>query len=166
MKADVLSTDRDGDIDMLSSAPIDPEWVPPVIDSVNDFELCRTVRERGRPTGQYETLSPDDIVKETLVNWECLFIQFKDESGEWRVFLRIEIYLHYAVNSDVHDLFHRKRSDMSTLSATSETCITTTGGLLPIKVSLPALVEDDDEEPDHSVQKGKRKAAPTDGSES
>lgn len=109
MKADVLSTDRDGDVDMLSGVPLDPEWVPPVIDSVEDFELCRMVRERGRPTGRYETLSRDDIVKETLVNWECLFVQFKDENGEWRVFLRIEIYLHYAVDFNVHGLFHRKR---------------------------------------------------------
>lgn len=57
-------------------------------------------------------------------------------------------------------------TDVTTLAATSEICATTTGRLLPVKVSLPALVEDDDEEPDYSVQKGKRKAAPTDGSES
>lgn len=42
----------------------------------------------------------------------------------------------------------------------------TIGKLLPVKVSLPALVEDDDDEPEYSsTQKGKRKAAPIDDSE-
>lgn len=79
LQADVLSTDRDGDVDMMS------EWAIPPVDSVEDFELCRAIRERGRPTGQYETLSTKDVVKQVLVNWESLFMQFKNANGEWHV---------------------------------------------------------------------------------
>lgn len=85
LQADVLSADHDEDVDMLyGAAAPDPEWTPPVVQSVDDFELCRAVRERGRPTGQYETLLTKDVVKQTVANWESLFIQFR-ENGKWRI---------------------------------------------------------------------------------
>jgi len=111
LKADVLSRDRDGDIDMFG-APHDPEWAIPPVESEEDFEFARAKKERGRPNGQYETLPNGAIVKQQLVNWESVFIQFKDDSGNFE----------------------------------------------PVKVSLPSLVEDDEDEPDYTAAKGKRKA--------
>ena len=43
----------------------DPEWQVPQVGSVDDFELCRGIKERGRYTGQYEPLSPKDTVRST-----------------------------------------------------------------------------------------------------
>ncbi|KAH9948758.1 hypothetical protein B0H21DRAFT_212351 [Amylocystis lapponica] len=60
----------------------DPTWIVPKVTSVEDFELCRAVREKGRPTGQYEMLERNAQVKNVLVNWENVFVQFKDNSGQ------------------------------------------------------------------------------------
>lgn len=163
LKADVLSGYRGGDVDMLSGAPFEPEWVPPVVASLDDFELSRAVRERGRPTGQYETLSTNDIVKQTLVNWESVFIQFKDSKGKWRVIPTLETRLHASVRPNTYTAIPQlHRSFLQPCDYFNHNI----GKLLPVKVSLPALVEEDDEEPEYSAsQKGKRKAAPIDGSE-
>lgn len=110
LKADVLSSDRDGDLEMFG-APQDPEWAIPPVNSVEDFEFAKAKKEKGKLTGAYDPLPNDATVKQQLVNWESIFIQFKDESGN----------------------------------------------LLPVKVSLPPLVEEDDDEPDYAT-KGKRKA--------
>lgn len=81
LKADVLSPDCDGDSDMLG-APLDPEWVIPPVESVEDFELARAKKDRGKLTGVFETLPNDATVKQQLINWESLFIQLRDESGK------------------------------------------------------------------------------------
>lgn len=62
---------------------LDPEgeWTLPTVESTDDFELSRALRDRGRPTGQYEVLSNTDTIKQSVPNWETLFIQFKDEHG-------------------------------------------------------------------------------------
>ena len=78
LKSDVLAVDHDEDVDMLLGVAPDPEWTPPEVESVDDFELCRAIRERGRPTGEYEKLTTTDIVKQTVMNWESLFIQFRE----------------------------------------------------------------------------------------
>ena len=54
----------------------------PQVASVDDFELCRAIKEKGRPTGQYEPISEKDTVKQSVTNWERLFVQFKNEHGE------------------------------------------------------------------------------------
>jgi len=61
----------------------DVEGVPKA-ESLNDFEICRAKKEKGRnagsTTGQYEVLK--GVVKDAgLVNWEALFLQFRDEDG-------------------------------------------------------------------------------------
>ena len=63
---------------------VDPQWEVPQVTSVDDFELCKAVKERGRPTGQYEPLSPDATVKQSVPNWESLYIQFKNKQGTSR----------------------------------------------------------------------------------
>ncbi|KZT05539.1 uncharacterized protein LAESUDRAFT_726806 [Laetiporus sulphureus 93-53] len=95
--------------------PVDdePEWTVPKISGLQDFELSRGIKERGRITGRYELLDSSTTVKSVLVNWDTLFVQFRDENGD----------------------------------------------LLPVKVSLPPL--DDDEEAElAAARKGKRKAHP------
>jgi hypothetical protein len=50
----------------------------PQVRAVDDFEICR--RDK---TGKYEMLDEGKELKESRVsNWEVLYIQFKDESGE------------------------------------------------------------------------------------
>ena len=60
----------------------DPSWESPFVDTVDDFELCRAVKEKGRPTGHYEPLANNETVKSSVANWESVFVQFKNEKGE------------------------------------------------------------------------------------
>lgn len=76
LKAEVLATDHDGDVDMS-------EWTVPTVESVDDFDLSRAVREKGRPTGAYEVMEPKTFVRHCLSAWEHIFIQFKDTDGEF-----------------------------------------------------------------------------------
>ena len=55
----------------------------PEVTSVKDFELCRAVKERGRPTGKYELLDEDTQVRNCLTNREPLFVRFRDSDGEY-----------------------------------------------------------------------------------
>ena len=53
----------------------------PTAKTVEDFELCRAVKEKGRPTGDYELLDQSGRVKDGLANWDSVYIRFRDESG-------------------------------------------------------------------------------------
>ncbi|CCM01761.1 uncharacterized protein FIBRA_03827 [Fibroporia radiculosa] len=87
------------------------DFVPNVI-NLEDFELCRGIRERGRMNGKFEILDQNATVKNALVNWEPVFVQFRDANGQ----------------------------------------------LLPVEVSLPPLLDEDDEEAElAAARKGKRK---------
>ena len=80
MTSDVVTNPH---VDEVIGLPApDPEWELPAIQSVNDFELCRAIKEKGRPTGRYEPLSPEDTVKKSVMCWDSLFIQFKNAQGE------------------------------------------------------------------------------------
>jgi hypothetical protein len=52
----------------------------PLVTSKDDFEICKA-RPR-RTEREYEVLNESLVVKSCLSNWENLFIQFRDESGE------------------------------------------------------------------------------------
>lgn len=95
LQAEVLRKSGDEDVNMdLGLVPdLDPngEWEVPMVKSVDAFELSRAIKERGRPTGQYEVLSTKETVKQSLMNWESLFIQFRDENGEWSLILHHEV---------------------------------------------------------------------------
>ncbi|KAF8450262.1 hypothetical protein L210DRAFT_3520165 [Boletus edulis BED1] len=114
------------DVDM-----VDENAQVPRIQSTEDFELCRAVKDKGKSNAassvstpvSYEILNPSTPVKGLLSNWEMLYVQFRDEDGN----------------------------------------------LLPVEVSQPSLLDEDDEEPRRAplaqesplaVSKGKRKAPP------
>ena len=79
------------------------------------------------------------------------------EKGKYRTFRVAGQHLHDIVN--LYRLFLFTPLELFEIRAII-------GKLVPVKVSIPALVEEDDEEPEYSAtQKGKRKAAPTDDSE-
>lgn len=59
----------------------DTEEIPEV-ESIDDFELCCEIKERGRqPTGKYEVLQGNDVLKNVAQAWEIMFIRFRDASG-------------------------------------------------------------------------------------
>ncbi|PPQ71365.1 hypothetical protein CVT24_011751 [Panaeolus cyanescens] len=80
---------------------------PPEMDiqSTNDFELVRQVKDKGRPTGAFELLSPSKALREYgLATWELLFIQFRDnESGG---FTSSALDLTYRIQPIVNDHFN------------------------------------------------------------
>ncbi|KAF9644508.1 hypothetical protein BDM02DRAFT_3102835, partial [Thelephora ganbajun] len=54
----------------------------PAANTVDDFELCRAVKEKGKSTVEYEPLDHvSGRVKDHLVNWDSVYIRFRDESG-------------------------------------------------------------------------------------
>jgi hypothetical protein len=53
----------------------------PTAKTVDDFELCRAMKEKGKATGDYELLDVSGRVKDNLVSWDSVYIRFRDESG-------------------------------------------------------------------------------------
>ncbi|KAI0751101.1 hypothetical protein C8Q80DRAFT_1155534 [Daedaleopsis nitida] len=89
------------------------EWVVPKVSSMDEFELARAVKDKGRPTGLYEKLDRTAQLKNVVTNWDSVFIQFRDPNG----------------------------------------------GLFPVKVSIPPIFAEEEEDPASSAaRKGKRKA--------
>ncbi|KAJ7771023.1 hypothetical protein DFH07DRAFT_879567, partial [Mycena maculata] len=77
LKAEVLSA--------LSAEVNQVEGVPAVT-AAADFELCKATKDRGKLTGEYQVLEDLKLpLKDAgVVNWEPLFLQFRDpDSGKW-----------------------------------------------------------------------------------
>ncbi|GLB34211.1 hypothetical protein LshimejAT787_0110950 [Lyophyllum shimeji] len=54
----------------------------PKVETDNDFELCRAVKARGKPTGEYEVLETFREIREySLAAYDSLYLQFRDSSG-------------------------------------------------------------------------------------
>jgi hypothetical protein len=74
---DVEMDEEDGDTEV------------PRVESTEDFELCRAVKDKGKSNAassasapaSYETLNPSTPIKGLLSNWETLYVQFRDEDG-------------------------------------------------------------------------------------
>ena len=79
----------------------DSEWTIPRVETTEDFELAKAVKEKGRPTGRYETLVGSSQLKKVLVNWDSVFVQFRDPNGEWFAhtsYIALHRWPIYAVN--------------------------------------------------------------------
>jgi hypothetical protein len=71
--------------------------VVPRVTSLEDFELCRAVRERGKMTGEFHVVEANDaeLNLSGLSGWEVLFVQFRDKkSGEWKLHLLRNVVRH------------------------------------------------------------------------
>ncbi|PPQ94821.1 hypothetical protein CVT25_007458 [Psilocybe cyanescens] len=83
VKADTLSALKadvaEDALDVLAMEPPDLN-----IDTVDDFELCRAKKDRGKPTGEYETLEPKKTLRDSgLAGWEAIFLQPREkDTGE------------------------------------------------------------------------------------
>ena len=57
----------------------------PTVTSEDDFEISQVVKDRATTTVKHVVVDAtgDQIVKSTFTNWEVVYIQFKDESGEF-----------------------------------------------------------------------------------
>jgi len=64
---------------------------------VKDFELSRDIKQKGKPAGVYEVLESSQKVKDNLVNWDTVYIQFRDESGKLKP---VEVTLPDLVDED------------------------------------------------------------------
>ena len=53
----------------------------PIPSSIDDFAVAREVKERGRPV-QYEVLEDHQILKDVVMNWDSVFLRFKDANGK------------------------------------------------------------------------------------
>ncbi|TFY54334.1 hypothetical protein EVG20_g9747 [Dentipellis fragilis] len=53
----------------------------PSIQSTDDFVISKEVKENKRSTGKYQQLDDGQLLRDVASNWEVLFVQFKDPSG-------------------------------------------------------------------------------------
>ena len=60
----------------------DPEWEVTAVQNVHDFELAKAVKRNGRATGKYDVLEGSATLKTSLMNWDSVFIQFRNQKGE------------------------------------------------------------------------------------
>ena len=132
LKEEVLSA--------LAALSLHGDRVPqvPTAKTVDDFELCRAVKEKGKPTGEYELLDHESgRVKDHLVNWDSVYIQFRNESGASPPSRFIPPITRNLIR----------------------TRLSCPGDLQPVEVEIPVLVEAEEEEPAPvASSKGKRKA--------
>jgi len=75
LKADIAS-------DALDVTAMDPPEFN--VETIEDFELCRAVKDKGKLTGNYEVLDSSKILRESgIAGWETIFLQFRDrETGK------------------------------------------------------------------------------------
>jgi len=84
------SNSMDEDIDepiryMDTGLPATEADVVPHVMSLEDFELCKSIKEKGRMTGEFRVIDANgtELKQSGLSGWEVLFIQFRDKkSGE------------------------------------------------------------------------------------
>ncbi|KAF8645487.1 hypothetical protein AX16_007772 [Volvariella volvacea WC 439] len=64
-------------------AQVEEEESLPSFKEVDDFDLCKDLKDRGKPTGMFEKVEVGRQIKDLgLASWDTLYIQFRDESGE------------------------------------------------------------------------------------
>lgn len=88
------------DVDMMDEEEGDAEV--PRVESMEDFELCRIVKDRWKSNAassasasvSYETLDPSTPIKGLLNNWEVLYVQFRDEDGMFSLSLSSATFAH------------------------------------------------------------------------
>ena len=81
MKSEVLSALKaDVASDALDVMAMESPQIS--VESEDDFELCRTIKERGKPTGAFGVLEPSKLLKDSgLGGWEAIFLQIRDRSS-------------------------------------------------------------------------------------
>ena len=90
MKSEVLSALKsDVSSDALDFMAMEPPQIS--VESDDDFELCRALKERGKPTGVFEILEPSLQLKDSgMSGWETIFLQFRDDnSGKHNLILAV-----------------------------------------------------------------------------
>ena len=80
---EVVSKLKEEVLSALNTLYLHGDRVPqvPTAKTVDDFELCRAVKEKGKVTGNYALLDISGKVKDHLLNWDSIYIRFRDESG-------------------------------------------------------------------------------------
>ena len=69
----------------------------PEVNSVDEFEICREVKEKGRATGKYELLEGSESVKDAIVPWEAVFIRYRDSAGTFIIAFGVDSKIDFCV---------------------------------------------------------------------
>ncbi|KXN89505.1 hypothetical protein AN958_05667 [Leucoagaricus sp. SymC.cos] len=79
---DALTSDVAEPLTYTGLPPTEADVVPRVT-SLEDFELCRAVKEKGKMTGEFVVIETDDLELKLsgLSGWEVLFVQFRDKKS-------------------------------------------------------------------------------------
>lgn len=137
MKLEVLSAlQADVSSDALDFMAMDPPQIS--VESEADFELCRSVKERGKPTGVFDILEPSKLLKETgLSGWEAIFLQIRDPSTGKLIYMLFTLLRLCGYRVEVVGILRTS-------------CTQLTGDFLPITYTLPSMYDEEAEQPQAS----------------
>lgn len=94
IKADALSA--------LTSDINQVEGIPKV-ESEEDFEICRAIKDKGKVTGAYEVINVSKEVREyNLASWDTLYLQFRDTTTGKHLFPFMLCVRPFIVNYNFH----------------------------------------------------------------
>ena len=117
------------------------------VQTTDDFELCRAIKEKGGLSGNFEVLESSKKLRDCgITGWEVIFLQFRDRETGKHIFQWNCLPL--KINFDYGSFFHSPLNKYL-------------GELLPITYTLPPMHEDDREVPVSQATdiKGKRRAS-------
>lgn len=86
--------------------PRTEEDVVPRVTSLEDFELCRAIKEKGKMTGEFQVVEANEMELKMsgLSGWEVLFVQFRDKKSGELVYFGPETTLKVLLNFIDHSL--------------------------------------------------------------
>ena len=76
-----ISSVKETALSALTSKVCRAESIPEV-SGVDEFEICREIKDKGRGTGKYELLEKKEVVRDVLTPWEVVFLRYRDSAGE------------------------------------------------------------------------------------
>ncbi|XP_006456686.1 hypothetical protein AGABI2DRAFT_154190 [Agaricus bisporus var. bisporus H97] len=83
LEDDKMDEDFDFTLPKDTGLPKTEEDVVPRVSSLQDFELCKAVKEKGKMTGEFQVLEANDMELKMsgLSGWEVLFVQFRNKKS-------------------------------------------------------------------------------------
>lgn len=74
----------------------------PKVQSGDDFELCKALKEKGKPNGEYEVLDgSSQVIDHGLASYDALYLQFRDPSSGKFYFSR---YIHSTTSLSLRNI--------------------------------------------------------------
>lgn len=145
LEDDKMDEDFDFTLPKDTGLPKTEEDVVPRVSSLQDFELCKAVKEKGKMTGEFQVLEANDMELKMsgLSGWEVLFVQFRNKkSGEW-ICIGFEMILKVFCDIFIDCMTFAICNIFQCLA--DRMFVNFLGLLLPAQFTLPPIDDDDED---------------------